>query len=220
MKIAIMQPYFCPHVGYFQLVDAVDTFIFYDDVQYIKNGYINRNTLKNNSKFTIPVCKKDVQSMKSINQIKIDWQNPFFRKFPKTLNALYKNSKNYNKVISIINELFDTKPKTISDLACRSIQSFSNYLGIKTKFLKSSEIDYFKTNDRSLNLINICKSQSCSHYINAIGGQKLYDHNFFSEHGVKLNFLQGQISNSIIDEVIDQSLKEYLVFLKTTYKLT
>lgn len=219
MKIAIMQPYFCPYIGYFQLVDSVDTFVFYDDVQYIKGGYINRNALRDDNKFTIPVSRTDVKSMKKINEVKVNWENRFFKKFSKTLDSLYKNSKNYKEVIAIINKLFESRPESISELACESIKVFSRYLGIQTKFLKSSDIPYQRTNDRAINLINICKSLSCNHYINAIGGRELYDKNFFFNHGVKLNFLEGRISKSIIDEVIDKPIQEYLRFLNTTYKL-
>lgn len=219
MKIAIMQPYFCPYIGYFQLVDAVDTFVFYDDVQYIKSGYINRNTLRDDNRFTIPVSKKDVKSMKKINEIKINWENRFFEKFPKTLDSLYKNSKNYKEVIAIINKLFESRPQSISELACESIKVFSRYLGIQTKFLKSSDIPYQRTNDRAINLINICKSLSCNRYINAIGGRELYDKNFFFNHGVKLNFLEGQVSNSIIDSAMNEEKSKQLNELQNGYKL-
>jgi len=204
MKIAIMQPYFCPHIGYFQLVDAVDTFVFYDDVQYIKRGYINRNVLKNNVKFTVPVS--NASTTKKIYEVNINWDNQFFSSFKKSLLNLYSKSLSYIEVMNIIDELFDSCPQTISELAIHSVKLFSRYLGIKTNFLKSSEIDYTKTNDRALNLINICKSQSCSHYINSIGGQKLYDKNFFSENGTNLNFIDSQSSLSIIDLCMNDSL--------------
>lgn len=219
MKIAIMQPYFCPHIGYFQLVDAVDTFVFYDDVQYIKGGYINRNTLRDDNRFTIPVSKKDVRSMKKINEIKINWENRFFKKFPKTLDSLYKNSKNYKEVILIIEKLFNNRSQTMSELACNSIKLFSEHLGIKTKFLKSSELKYSKAESRASNLINICKSQSHTHYINSIGGQKLYNKDFFADNGITLSFLDGQTSNSIIDSSMNEEKLKHLSDLQNGYKL-
>lgn len=202
MKIAIMQPYFCPHIGYFQLVNAVDIFVFYDNVQYIKGGYINRNSLKNENRFTIPVSKKDVKSMKNINEVKINWENIFFDKFKRTLQIVYGRERNFNSINSIVELLFKNKPRFISELAINSIKAFSRYLDIQTKFLKSSEIDYDKTDDRALNLINICKSQNCNHYINSIGGKNLYKKDFFYDNGIKLNFLKGQVGNSIIDQAM------------------
>jgi hypothetical protein len=203
MKIAIMQPYFCPHIGYFQLVNAVDLFVFYDDVQYIKRGYINRNTLKNDLKFTVPVS--NASTKKRIHEVEINWDNEFFNKFPKTVRNLYAKCPNYEEVSSILNSLFSERPKRISDLAINSIISFSEYMGIKTKFLKSSSITYNKTKDKALNLINICKTLNFSKYVNSIGGLELYDQNFFKKHGVELQFLKGSRTNSIIDVCISNS---------------
>lgn len=203
MKIAIMQPYFCPYMGYFQLIDAVDTFVFYDDVQYIKRGYINRNTLKNDLKFTVPVS--NASTKRKIYEVKINWENKFFHKFKKTIYHLYSEFESYAEVANMLNELFDARPKTISDLAINSVKMFSKHLGIQTTFLKSSEIDYLKTDDRSLNLINICKSQFCNHYINSIGGRELYDKNFFESHKIQLNFIRTKPSLSIIDVCMNTS---------------
>ena len=211
-----MQPYFCPHAGYFQLVDAADMFIFYDDVQYIKRGYINRNELKNEYKFTVPVS--NASTKRKINEVNVSWDNPFFKKFKTTIKKIYCKSINYNEVVDILDDIFSTKPTTISDLAIDSVIKFSKYIGITTTFLKSSDINYECTVDKSMNLINICKALSCDHYINSIGGQKLYDKDFFFSHGIKLNFLSGQISKSIIDEVFDQPIDKYLESLKATYK--
>jgi len=197
MKMAIMQPYFCPHIGYFQLVNLVDTFVFYDDVQYIRRGYINRNTLKNNLKFTIPVSKAPRKS--KINEIAIHPDSDFFDKLIISLERLYSTSPNYNSVMGILNSIFNKNHRTISELAIDSVKAFSKFIGISTSFKKSSEMEYEKTSDRSLNLINICKSQNCSKYINPIGGTKLYDKGFFSERGVELNFINTQEGLSIID---------------------
>lgn len=200
-----MQPYFCPHIGYFQLVDAVDTFIFYDDVQYIKRGYINRNTLKNDLKFTIPVSKASTK--KKIYEVEINWENEFFDKFGETIRHTYSKSPNRKEILDLLNSMFDKRPRTISELAMNSIKTFSDYLGLKTQFLKSSELEYDKTDDRAINLINICKSQSCDHYVNSIGGRKLYDKNFFSNHGINLNFIDSLSGLSIIDLCMDRSLQ-------------
>lgn len=211
-----MQPYFCPHIGYFQLVEAVDIFIFYDDVQYIKRGYINRNVLKNNLKFTVPVS--NASTKKHINEVIVNWDNPFFQTFYKSLLNLYSKSLNYKQVIKIIERLFNSKPKTISELAIDSVKMFSDYMGIKTTFLRSSQIDYHKTNDKSLNLINICKSQSCTEYINSIGGQKLYDKHTFKKQGINLSFIDGVTGLSIINDCMSLPDEELEISL-SSYKL-
>ncbi len=217
MKIAVMQPYFCPHIGYFQLVNAVDIFVFYDDVQYIKRGYINRNTLSNNIRFTVPVSNASTKN--KINEVNINWENIFFDKFQKTLQTVYGKLKNFNNINSMVELLFKDKPRSISELAINSIKTFSRYLDIQTKFLKSSEIDYDKLDNKALNLINICKSQNCNHYINSIGGKNLYKKDFFYDNDIKLNFLKGQVGNSIIDQAMHDQREDIINIIDNNYEL-
>jgi hypothetical protein len=212
MKLAIMQPYFCPYIGYFQLVNAVDTFVFYDDVQYIKRGYINRNTLKNDLKFTVPVS--NASTKRQICEVEINWENEFFDKFGKTIQHLYSKTLNTHAISDLLHSVFDRKPRTISELAMDSVKTFSDYMGVETQFLKSSELEYDKTDDRALNLMNICKSQSCSHYINSIGGRKLYDKDFFKENGIKLDFIKTSPSLSIIDLAMEHTKSDLSVMLE------
>ena len=87
-------------------------------------------------------------------------------------------------------------------------------MGVETQFLKSSELEYDKTDDRALNLMNICKSQSCSHYINSIGGRKLYDKDFFKENGIKLDFIKTSPSLSIIDLAMEHTKSDLSVMLE------
>ncbi|MBG30303.1 MAG: hypothetical protein CMI31_09930 [Opitutae bacterium] len=206
MKIAVMQPYFCPYLGYFQLVNAVDLFVFYDDVQYIKRGFVNRNTLKNEFKFTIPVSNASTKLQ--LNEVLINWDNVFFKDFAISLRHLYSKSMNFDAVSSILNDLFQSKPETISQLAIDSITSFSQLLGVTTQFKRSSELEYEKTENRALNLINICKAEDCDHYINSIGGMDLYLKEFFLGEGIMLNFLEPAKSLSIIDVCMKGPLNE------------
>ncbi len=206
MRVAIVQPYFCPYLGYFQLVNAVDVFVFYDDVQYTKRGYINRNILKDDIGFTVPVRGS---STKRIIDVDVDWENKFFVKFPKTIERLYSRCENYSDVLDIIDAIFEGKPQTISELAIKSVKSFSDYLKIETRFLSSSDLNLRdETNDKTRNLIDICKSVGGDHYINPIGGKALYDPGEFKKHGVKLNFLQTVPSFSIIDICMRENLHD------------
>lgn len=208
-KIAIMQPYFAPYMGYFQLINAVDLFISYDDVNYIKRGWINKNKIKigdNEHYITIPLKKQS--QFKKINEIQIDWKNRQLLKIMKTIEIAYCKSKYKHEVLSIVEEVIDSKPDVISELALASIQGFCKYLKIDTPIKLSSVVEYEKTDDRAINLINICKKEDKSHYINSIGGQKLYDKQQFSSHGVKLNFIQGTPSLSIIDVCMNCSVEE------------
>lgn len=199
-KIAICQPYFAPYIGYFQLINAVDVFVSYDDVNFINRGWINRNKIMvaNSEKtFTIPL--KNRSQFKKINETMIDWQNKDISKLVKTLQMSYGKAKYKDDVLDIVSKILDSKVDTVSELALISLQQFCNYLDIDTTFKVSSIERYERTDDRVKNLVNICYAERAHHYVNPIGGTKLYNKEEFHSHGIRLNFLEGSPSLSIID---------------------
>lgn len=205
MKIAIMQPYFCPYIGYFQLVASVDRFIFYDDVNYIKGGWINRNRIVSNGKeflFTIPLV--DASSFKLIKDTEINWRSKEITKLVNNIRMSYRKAAFYGDVFPIVESLFDKQPETIAKLAIDSIVAFSGYLELATEFRTSSEQAYDKTGDKVLNIVNILKAEQADNYINPIGGQDIYTKEQFAAHNIRLDFLKGTGSLSIIDVCMNQ----------------
>ncbi len=199
MKLGIMQPYFFPYIGYFQLISAVDIFVFYDDVNFIKQGWVNRNRiLVNNSDylFTIPI--KGVSSYKKINETEIAEReySKWVKKFIKSLKITYSKAPYFLTIIKIIENTLNQEINLLSDLAIFSIKNICDYLNISCTFQTSSkkfsETQYLAKADR---LIKICNKLESSEYINPIGGKKLYTKEYFSMNGIKLNFLK---TNDII----------------------
>jgi hypothetical protein len=191
MKLAVMQPYFFPYLGYFQLINAVDTFVFYDDVNFIKSGWINRNRLFINDKevfFSVPLSC--ISSFKKINETKIKNNEFFFwrKKFFKTLDQGYQNAPFYSDVRPIITEVLDRSKETISDLAKESVIAVLNYLDIDKSILDSANFNnsQLKSVER---ILDICKRTNADEYINLIGGQKLYDPVFFEDNQIDLKFI-------------------------------
>ena len=93
MKAAVMQPYLFPYIGYFQLINAVDTFVVYDDVNYIKKGWINRNSILVNEKpFLFTVDLKEVSQNKLINEITIDENSNWKKNILRTIELSYKKA--------------------------------------------------------------------------------------------------------------------------------
>lgn len=216
MKIAIMQPYFAPYLGYFQLINAVDKFIFYDDVNYIKGGWINKNLITlngNDYKFTIPLKKSS--SFKKINEIEVNWECRDMEKLQKTL---YQRFSTDSPSREIIKKLFKPKPITIADLTITSIILISNYLGINTTFERSSNYTFERVDNKLLNLVSICNISEANTYINPIGGQELYSKEEFKQHNINLNFIKGTPSKSLLD-LIDLKNKEYIINKLNNYKL-
>lgn len=193
MKIAIMQPYIFPYIGYFQMIKAVDKFVFYDDVNFIKKGWINRNRILVNGDdflFTVPLTKISQNNL--INESKVnketyqDWKANFL----KTLNTNYKKALFYQETFPLIQKILDSNYQTISELAIKSITEIADYLDIQTSFIVSSEKYNNKGMDKQIRLIDICKQEDSNHYINAIGGQELYKKEDFAKEGIQLDFIQ------------------------------
>lgn len=208
-SIAVCQPYFAPYLGYFQLINSVNIFVSYDDVNFIKGGWIHRNKILINGQekfISIPLIKQS--SFKKINETEVNWDSNNFRKIFAMLEQSYAKAEFKNEVIEILDNIFESKPKTIADLALNSIIEFCRYLDINTQIKVSSIEKYEKTDDRVLNLVNICNSENKTHYINPVGGKILYDKEVFESHGIKLNFIKGMSSLSIIDVCMTRPKEE------------
>jgi hypothetical protein len=189
MKLAIMQPYFFPYIGYFQLANAVDRFVFYDDVNFIKNGWINRNKILINgqaSYFGIQLQK--ASSNKLINEISFTDNR---KKILKSVEISYGRAPFFQDVFELVSNSLSVETDRVSVIAMNTVKSVANYLNIDTQFELSSEryceTKYLKKEDR---LIEICKSNSATTYINPIGGEELYRKSFFNKHNVKLFFIK------------------------------
>lgn len=191
MKVAIMQPYFFPYLGYFQLINEVECFVFYEDVNWINRGWINRNSIivnKQASLITVP-CK-DTSQNKKINTICHGLDRTVTKKLLKTIEHSYKKAPFFEKVYPLLEDVLRTESNYIADISISSIKIVSNYLKIDVDFKKSSDLkidDKFSGGDR---LIKICKSLKSKNYINPIGGKNLYDKSYFQASDISLNFLQ------------------------------
>ena len=189
-----MQPYFFPYIGYFQLINAVDKFIFYDDVNFIKNGWINRNrVLVNNKPCYLTVKLKNASSNSLIKDIKfIDNRN----KLIKTIELNYKRAPYFKDVFPLIEIWTNYNTDSISDLAIYTIKAICSYLNINKIFEKSSlKYSSLKGENASERIIKICHSNKAETYINPIGGITIYNKNDFLLNGIHLYFLN---SNPII----------------------
>ena len=191
MRVGIMQPYFFPYIGYFQLIDAVDTYVNLDHVSFMKRSYMTRNTLKNNTAINIPVSNGSQN--KTCREVNVIADDKWFSQFEKTLESLYRKQPNYNTIIEEVYEPWkaNIKAKTdllsISDFNFSSIQYICDYLDIRADFHSSVSITTKKKNE---GLQDITKHFKGDTYINAIGGQKLYNKDDFASQGIQLNFIK------------------------------
>ena len=122
-----------PYIGYFQLINTVDKFIIYDDVNFIKKGWINRNNIlanKNRTLFTIPLKKASQNELIKDISINIDSFSIWKNKFLKTLDMNYSHAKNYDSVLLLLEDIFSYDTDSISDLATYSLIVVCKYLYI------------------------------------------------------------------------------------------
>lgn len=188
-----MQPYIFPYIGYFQMIKAVDKFVFYDDVNFIKKGWVNRNRILVNGSeylFTVPLLKMSQnlsikESLINSSDFEI-WKN----KFIQTIDQNYKKAPCFVEVTGLIDSILRKPNLSISSLAIDSVVSISRYLEIRTEFKTSSETYQNKEMERQSRLIDICKQEGAHQYINALGGQRLYKKEDFMLNGIQLNFIK------------------------------
>lgn len=190
MKIAIMQPYLFSYIGYFQLISAVDKFVILDDVNYINKGWINRNRILINGKehlFSIPVKKVSQNKLICDCELSNDvWQ----KKFLKTIEISYKKAPFVNDVLPLIATIVAYKEKNLSQFILNHLKRIFDFLNLKVSIIPSSSV--YKTSELKAQekIIDICKKEHTTQYINPIGGLDLYDKNRFLQENIQLNFLK------------------------------
>lgn len=196
MTLAIMQPYFFPYLGYFQLLAAAETFVFLDDVKFQKGGWINRNRIKRDGEecwFSIPV-RKNSQSLKISDTIvskHSNWREDLLRQ----LEYAYRDAPYRAEVLDLVLRVLNFETEHIADIAKRSIVEVLKRLNCGVDLVWTSTIyenSHLKGQDR---IIDICKRNEAATYINASGGRSLYEERAFFEEGISLEFLQ-PVANS------------------------
>ena len=228
MKLAIMQPYLFPYIGYFQLIKAVDQFVIYDDVTFIKQGWINRNRILSNGKacfFTIPLSGAGSHTIIHDVVINTNLFTNWRCKFLKTLEQSYSKATYHQNILALINEILSYKTSNISELALFAINTVCDYLSIKTNPIKSSTIYHNNELHSVERIIDICIKERATTYVNAPGGTALYTYDQFISHGIDLYFLKPheiiyqQYSSpfipklSIIDVLMFNSVERIKTFL-------
>jgi hypothetical protein len=193
MTLAIIQPYLFPYIGYFQLIHAADKMLWFDDVNYIKRGWVNRNRILVNGKeflFTVPIDNaSSLRLMKdtAIDQTRYDlWKKKYFE----TLRLAYSKAPFYKQCIDMITGVFNESPASICELSISSLVRTSEYLELNVLNDRTSRLYQdvqLKGQDR---ILQICKDEKATHYVNPIGGTELYSKSVFSENGINLSFIK------------------------------
>ena len=191
MTIGIMQPYFLPYLPYWQLLNAVDKYVIYDDVNYIKGGFINRNTILLDGKERyIHLELHGASSFKLIKEIKVDCSPRIIRKNLNLVYHAYKKAEYFDKVYPLIEEIFTYADDNLASYLTNSIKLICDYLAIKTELILSSTIPKDNSLQGVEKVLAIARILQATDYLNAIGGQELYSKEIFAANKINLQFLQ------------------------------
>ena len=228
-KIAIVQPYLFPYLGYFQLANQVDEFWLYDCVQYIRRGWMNRNYLYNSGrvrKFVFSVNKGGRSDLIVQKNFSNDFKKDF-RKSVAMYHELYAKEHGYVDGLAQLEVLGRNHYSGFSDATECTLRKLFSGLNIKASIRRTSTLGVPATLKGQDRIIEICKRVSASVYINPIGGQELYDAKDFFANGIDLQFIVPKPLNylnvnkdelglnglSILDFIARVPPKEYEKFL-------
>ena len=195
MKLAIMQPYFFPYIGYFQLIASVDKFVIYDDVNFIKRGGVNRNNILVNGAahmMTIPLSngKRDVL----ICDVMISQESDAWRqKLLKTIAQAYLKAPMFSEIYPWFEQLLMSGENSISRINTSAIRWIYERCSLNTEIIETSTRYSNRELGRADRLADICKQEQAMCYINAIGGKELYGQSMFTPYGIELRFLEAEV---------------------------
>jgi hypothetical protein len=229
MRLAVMQPYFFPYLGYWQLINFVDTFVVYDDVNYINKGWINRNRiLVNGEAHMITLFLQKSSQNKQINNILVGSNKS---KLLKTIGNAYKKAPYFTKVYPLVEQLMNDNEQNLSKFLGNTIETLTKFLDLSTKIVFSSALTYDREAKGQNKIIKIAEYLQASTYVNPVGGKALYDQTVFGCHKIKLEFLESnnfyykQFDNyfvpslSIIDVMMFNKKSEIKFYLDRSYSL-
>lgn len=226
-RLAIMQPYLFPYLGYYQLMAAVDRFMLLDDVNFIKRGWVNRNRILVQGKehiFTLPVTA--ASQNRRINDLALHeyprWRSRFFN----TLQRAYARSDHFASAMDILDYALPQEAESLQEVLGHSLISISRTLGIDTEIICTSQVDPEPQQRGSERILALCRENATREYLNLPGaGRDLYDPADFATAGIRLRFLQPVIQAypqqaetfvprlSLVDIIMNNSIDEIQTLL-------
>jgi hypothetical protein len=189
-KIAIMQPYFFPYIGYFQLINAVDEFVIYDNIQFTKKGWINRNRILVNGKddyISLPI-KRDSDYLNVNQRFLSDSWSVDRKKILNRVTESYRKAHKFDQIYPLFEKCLNTEEINLFNFIYYTLKETLSFMDISTKITVSSSIDINQDLKAEQKVVAICKAQNATIYINPIGGVELYSKERFKSNEITLQF--------------------------------
>jgi len=191
-RVAVMQPYFLPYVGYFQLIASVDKFIIYDNIKYTKKGWINRNRLLaggTDQLFSLPL-RSGSDSLHVRDRALADDFQP--RKLLDQFHGAYRSAPEFARVYALLERIVLHSDRNLSAYILHSVKAVCAELGISTVIQASSEVEIDHALKHQEKVLALCAATAATTYVNAIGGTELYSKEDFAARGVELRFIRSR----------------------------
>lgn len=191
MRLAIMQPYYFPYLGYFQLMAAVDLFVILDDVQFIKSGWIHRNHIlldATTKPIQMPVEHMSQHRLINEHERVLDAKQQHAQL--RLIRHAYQHAPYFQDVMPMIERIMIDEERNVALHLGRLLTEIRDYIGCETELVYSSTLHNDKRLKREQLVLSICHHLGATHYVNAINGQTLYDKARFEAEGIRLDFIQ------------------------------
>lgn len=192
-SIAIIQPYFMPYLGYFQLLSAVDEVVLLDNVQYISGGWINRNRLSSHQGkiewMTVPLAAGSNRALILDRNVSTSLDT---EKMISRITSLYSSRPYVERAVEMLSLSLVSERRNLADFLDANLKSTCNFLGIQTPIFRASELVEKQSTKGTQRLIEICQIRKAKRYLNPIGGKQLYKPEDFSAKEIKLQFLNSK----------------------------
>ena len=188
-----MQPYFLPYLGYFQLLAAVDNFVLLDDANYINRGWINRNRILVNGdvhKFSLPL--QGASQNRLICEIELQCDTVWKDKLLRKIRHAYSKAPHYSEVMPLLENTIEHPSTRLDEFLLYSLRAIVDYLELNTHIIESSRVYNNSELSGQDRIVDICKQEMATQYINAIGGRGLYSSEKFNSLDIDLKFLQSR----------------------------
>lgn len=192
MTLAIMQPYFLPYIGYWQLIAAVDTFVIYDNIKFTKKGWINRNRMLRNGEavtFSLPVSAGS-DSLDVVERTLAP--NHDRRKLLAQFDGAYARAPHYARLRPLLQEVIDCQEDNLFLHLRHSVAAVCRHLGLQTRIVTSSDIRIDHALRAQDKVLALCEALQAHTYVNPIGGTELYDAETFASRGIALKFIKAR----------------------------
>ncbi len=188
MIVGSNQPYLFLYIGYWQLMNLADTYVISDSMQYISKGYINRNYIQvNHNRHLFTLSAAGVHAETLINEVKVGNNR---KKLVKSVFHSYKKAPHFDTVYPFVESLLLYEEDNMARYVGHTMEGVAHYLDMKAEFIYLSELQGETTLMAEDRTVDICKRLDADYYINAIGGQQLYNKDRFLKEGITLQFLK------------------------------